>query len=183
MDFLTFKLIVAFLLLFSVSLLPLILATIIIRRKWRKKLKYALIFPLTSLQVSIFYSVFIALYPPDSFYIEEYKTVIGTPAPPSANVVKKSASYPDFHGSYNSVSLIKLSDLDFTFLRNEINKSKNFGEADLIYTETLNDVLNSDNGIKQITWKERKNAKKDWQHHFIGFLDQQKMVIIYYVNH
>lgn len=182
MDYSLATFLIALLLIVLVAMLPLLLIVLINRKKLNKRLKYTIILMLSIIQLWIFYSIYTAFYPEDSFYFEEYVTVVGKPAPKSAKIIDKSASYPDIHGKYFSVSLMKLSDSDYYVLSNEINKSKNFGEAELIQTETLNDILDSNKGFKEITWKERKDPNESWKHHFIGFLSKQKMIIIYYVN-
>lgn len=165
-----------------VAILPLILIFLISRKKSNPRVRSILVALLSVLQLWIFYLIYTAFYPQDSFYFEEYKTVVGKQAPKSAEIIDKSASYPDFHGSYNSVSVIRLSDTDYDNLYREINQDKNFGETELIQTETLNEILESNKNIKEITWRERKNLDEGWHHHFIGFLNNQKKIIIYYLN-
>lgn len=182
MDFFLIKFLTVLVIAAIVAILPLVLIAFISQKKSNRKLKYAIIFILSMIQLWIFYSIYTAFYPEDSFYFEEYAMVVGKQVPKSAKIIDKSASYPDIHGKYSSVSLIKLSDSDYKILINEINKGKNFEETELIHTETLNDILDSNKGTKEITWKERKVLNESWKHHFIGFLSKQKMVIIYYVN-
>ncbi|SDD53427.1 hypothetical protein [Pedobacter soli] len=182
MDYSLATFLIALLLIVLVAMLPLLLIVLISRKKLKKRLKYATILVLSIIQLWIFYSIYTAFYPEDSFYFEEYVTVVGKQVPKSAKIIDKSASYPDIHGKYTSVSLIKLSDSDYKILINEINKGKNFEETELIHTETLNDILDPNKGTKEITWKERKVLNESWKHHFIGFLSKQKMIIIYYIN-
>lgn len=182
MDSFLIKVLIGLLLAAFVAILPLILIFLMTRKKSNRSVRSILIFLLSVLQSWIFYSIYTAFYPEDSFYLEEYKTVVGKPAPKSAQIIDKSASYPDFHGSYNSVSVIKLSDIDYDNLYREINQDKNFGKAELIHTETLKDILDSNKNVSEIAWKEHKNSDEDWHHRFIGFLNNQKTIIIYYLD-
>lgn len=181
MDFSTLQLTAAFLLLFFVSLLPIIFIGIIIRRKWRNKLKYAFIIPLSIIQLSIFYAVFTALYPTDSFYMEKYKTAIGSPAPPSANVVKKSASYPDFHGDYYALFMMELSASDYKKLYKKIIQNKSFNDADLINSTEVDNFLNKEQRKKIITTKQRYINKED-EDCYIAFFNDRQSILIYYIN-
>jgi hypothetical protein len=182
MDFFLIKFLTVLVILAIVAIIPLVLIVFISQKKSNRRLKCILISSLSVLQLWIFYSIYIAFYPNESFYFEEYKNVVGKLAPKSAEIIDKSASYPDFQGSYNSVSLIRLSETDYRNLYQEINQSKDFEQAELIHTETLNEILDSNKNIEEINWKERKNLDEGWQHHFIGFLNNQKAIIIYYIS-
>jgi uncharacterized protein with PQ loop repeat len=182
MDFFLIKFLTVLVIVTIVAILPLVLIVFINQKKSNRRLKRILISSLSLLQLWIFYSIYIALYPNESFYFEEYKSVVGKPVPKSAEIVDKSASYPDFQGSYNSVSLISLSKTDYHNLYHEIDQNKDFEHAELIHTETLNKILDSNKNIKEVTWRARKNQGEGWQHHFIGFLNNKKEIIIYYVS-
>lgn len=181
MDFSTFQLIAAFLLFFFVSLLPILFIGIIIRRKWRNKLKYAFIISLSVIQLSIFYCVFTALYPTDSFYMEKYKMAIGSPAPLSANVVKKSASYPDLHGDYYALFMMELSANDYKELYKKINQDKSFNNTDLINSTEIDNFLNKEQRKKIIITKQHyiNNEEEDC---YIAFFNDRQSILIYYIN-
>ncbi|CAH0143772.1 hypothetical protein SRABI27_00355 [Pedobacter sp. Bi27] len=176
-----FLLIMAVLLIFFISLLPIIFICIILKRKLVKGLKYTLIISLSILQLWIFYSAFTAFYPEDSFYTEEYKTVIGIAAPASAKIVKKSASYPDLHGDYCSASLMELSVGDYKRLYEKISNDKSFYNADFIYSDTLNDILDKEQ-IKNIIMIKQHKTNYVGQNCYIGFLNDRKSILIYFVN-
>jgi len=182
MDFFLIKFLTVLVIVAIVAILPLVIIVFISQRRSNRRLKGILISLLSILQLCIFYSIYTAFYPNESFYFEEYKNVVGKLAPKSAEIIDKSASYPDFQGSYHSVSLIRLSETDYRNLYKEIDQSKDFEQADLIHTETLNEILDSNKNIKEIIWKGRKNQNEGMQHHFIGFLNNQKDIIIYYVS-
>lgn len=181
MDYFLLKLIIAVLLVFFISLLPIISIGIILKRKLVKGLKYTLIISLSILQLWIFYSAFTAFYPEDSFYIEEYKTVIGIAAPASAKIVRKSASYPDFHGNYCSASLMELSVSDYNRLYKKIAHDKSFYAADLIYSDTLKDILDKKQ-IKNMIMIKQHKMNNVGQNSYIGFLNDRKSILIYFVN-
>ena len=57
--------------------------------------------------------VYIAQYPDESFYEEEFETVTFRKLPSSAEFIEKNASYPFFQGNYCSSAQIKLSKADY----------------------------------------------------------------------
>ncbi len=61
--------------------------------------------------------VYVAVFPFDDFYKEEFVNVTVTPFPASGKIVKKYATYPDFHGDYMSCALIQVSESDYQHLK------------------------------------------------------------------
>ena len=72
---------------------------------------------LVSLSIYLTYD---AIYPSNEFYEDEFKNVTLRELPTSAKFIKKSASFPDFHGDYCSSSQIKLSKEEYTKLLAEL---------------------------------------------------------------
>ena len=65
---------------------------------------------------------YFAFFPKDSFYFDEFKSNTGIELPSSAHIISKSSDYPDIHGDYSAVAVIKLDTIDFKKL--EINLFK-----------------------------------------------------------
>ena len=63
-----------------------------------------------------------AIWPPDSFYIEEFEYRAGFQLDGTAVVTYKRSSYPDLHGDYFLEALIKLENKDYIKLKNRIKK-------------------------------------------------------------
>ena len=79
---------------------------------------------------------YIGLYPTDSCYLDEYKTVTMQDAPPSARVIAKFATYPDLQGSYCSFSRIHLgSKTEFDKIQLSIKTSPIFSVGDGLYVK------------------------------------------------
>lgn len=96
-------------------------------RWFSKKKKYLKVIGISLLIIApiwTIYEIYTAVYPTDSFYFEEFEDVTLREIPASAKIIRKTASYPDFHGDYASVSLIKLSSKDYNFLLNELNNDR-----------------------------------------------------------
>ncbi|RYY37724.1 MAG: hypothetical protein EOP46_01690 [Sphingobacteriaceae bacterium] len=101
---------IPFLILLLIFLSALVyLIFIIFRWIYRKGYKKVAVIIPSVVVVYLTYSIYTAIYPDDSFYHEEFKTVTLREIPQSAEIIKKDASYPDQHGEYCSVALIKLS--------------------------------------------------------------------------
>ena len=126
----------------------------------------------------LFYSIYTAVYPTDSFYYQDYKSAVLSDPPPSASIIKKSASYPDFHGHYCSVSLIKMSKADYQTILNKLNKDTVLKKEDPIYSEELKEVLGNLNVGNFKASFTREETEKDHRHSYIGFLNDGQTLII-----
>lgn len=82
------------------------------------------------------FSFYPAFFPPDSFYIDEFERRTEIELPDSVYVLKKSASYPDFHGDYSSEAIFRLSVNDYNKLASEMPiEKRNEGEGCLVETQ------------------------------------------------
>jgi hypothetical protein len=88
------------------------------RLKWQHRIKLGI---LAMLLGGVSYSGYTAVYPPDSYFLEQFANASMHPVPASARVTEKSASYPDFHGDYCSYSRIELSPSDYTALMSTLD--------------------------------------------------------------
>jgi hypothetical protein len=130
----------------------------------------------------LFYEIYTAIYPTDSFYFEEYKTITLREPPKSAVVIKKTASYPDFKGEYASVALIRLSRIDYNKLL-----------ADILRDKRLQEVLqiNGSQEYNEVTsFLKRANVSRGFirevkgeedRYYYIGFMDDGCTVVSYIV--
>ncbi len=72
------------------------------------------------------YHVYIAFYPSDSFYVDEFESNTKITFPKSGNIIIKGASYPDIHGDYSSSAIFSVDENDFHSILNKIKASKEF---------------------------------------------------------
>lgn len=65
-----------------------------------------------SLAVILFasYQVYIAFYPTDSFYIDEFESNTKITFPKSGKIIIKGATYPDIHGDYSVSAMILVNE-------------------------------------------------------------------------
>ena len=71
------------------------------------------------------YTIYTAIYPPESFYKDEFELNMGFPLSNSISFIKKQASYPDFHGDYYSTATIEISEKDYKKILHKISISTN----------------------------------------------------------
>jgi hypothetical protein len=95
----------------------------LLKRKGHNKMAVAL--SILTIAVPGYY-VFNAIFPDESFYTEEFKVNTDIPLPSSAVFLSKDATYPDIHGSYTSVAVIRLSETDYSKLYEHFKKDKIF---------------------------------------------------------
>ncbi|NCU05888.1 MAG: hypothetical protein GXC73_18125, partial [Chitinophagaceae bacterium] len=90
------------------------------------------------------YFTFEAIYPGKKFYKDEFRKVTQRDIPESAEFIKKSASYPDFHGDYCSSSQIRLSKADYQKLLRQVKTDTLLTEnGELIYSDEFEKALDN----------------------------------------
>ena len=124
------------------------------------------------------YEVYISLFPVDSFYREDFEKYSGMKFPPSGNILKKDATYPDQHGKYISMALIQLSSSDYLTLKNNLNGSS-LSEVDSTEYPFL---VNTSKFINDPTHKKNKDFAIVYRIHItkmfvIGFYKDGKTIL------
>lgn len=155
--------------------------------RWLKKTRFRIVglLLLTAAPLWTVYMAYTAVYPTDSFYLSEFETATLREAPMSAIVVRKDASYPDFHGDYCSTSLIRMSEFDYAQLLDEVSKDSRF---ELVKPE---EVM-GDRELKQILGEyDVKDLAQCYRHHWsedprksfmVGFLNERRSVVVYVIR-
>ena len=75
----------------------------------------------------LFYYIFTAFYPTDDFYEEQFKSLSGIELPKDYKLIYKDSSYPDIHGDFYSLYIIKVNQdyydtLPIKLLKNNFKK-------------------------------------------------------------
>lgn len=93
-------------------------------RKWLTKKGYPKIGNSITIAVvaGTLYLVYTAVFPPTSFYEDEFELNTGLELPNSAKFLAKDASYPDLHGDYWSAAVVELSIEDFSHLKSQLSE-------------------------------------------------------------
>jgi hypothetical protein len=161
--------------------IPTVVAFFIYRWLRNKRIKYVGIILLIIAPLWTIYEVYTAIYPRDSFYYSEFKEVTLREIPKSAVIIRKDASYPDFHGDYCSASLITLSTSDYNSLLNDLTKDKK------ITSNKTGEICGSDELDKVMVGYKKEQIQHSFMraisgeedHYlYIGFLDDNKTIVI-----
>jgi hypothetical protein len=137
--------------------------------------KYAFLIPTVIIGLLV-YEIYVAIYPLDSFYKDDFKTITGVDLDKSAIIKRKNASYPDVHGSYCSCALIKLDKQAYTSLLDKVKSDTSFNGTDEISSEEYEYVTEH----KDIDYLYKAiELDSDNEYKFIGFLKDGRTIIIH----
>jgi hypothetical protein len=152
--------------------------------KWlsRKGYRWHGLSVITIIIAFFLYEIYTAIYPTNSFYYNEFKQVTSLDIPKSAEIIDKTASYPDFHGDYVSCSLMKLSKQDYNSLLDALNKNKTIiKNPEIIVSEELDEIMKTRNMSNIKTSFSRQIPNKDY-YTYIGFFKDNETILVYFVN-
>jgi hypothetical protein len=125
------------------------------------------------------YFTYDAFYPSNAFYLNEYRKITLREAPRTANILRKSSSYPDMHGDYGACALIRLSKQDYEILYKEIQDDKNMKPGEIIGSEEFSDVMKGIN-INEIKAGYIRPIGKEDHYLYIGFLKDNQTILIHF---
>jgi hypothetical protein len=122
---------------------------------------------------------YLAFYPTDKFFFNEFESVTLRKIPSSAVVIKKEASYPDIHGEYCSSSLLNLSNKDYDNLYNELTMDNRFKKnGEILSAEEFDRILNKEKSKDIEYFVQVRDYKKIWDYCYIGFLGDKHTIVI-----
>lgn len=164
---------------------PTVAAYFVHRRLRNTKFRHVGLILLIAAPIWTSYEVYTAVYPTDSFYLSEFKDASFRDAPMSAEIVRKDATYPDFHGDYISVSFITMTDSDYARLLEEIRKDVRLASVrheDLTCSRELDDIL-GDYTVKDLLHCfVRTSTELPDKSYMIGFVNDRRSVVVYVIN-
>lgn len=125
--------------------------------------------------IFILYCIWIALYPSESFYREDYKEVTKMQCPKDAEFIYKTATYPIAFGDYTSISLIKLTPQEYEKLETQLKKiGFQVGNNDFGSSETKNALEKTKSKILSEYFIDVDGYK----HFYVAFCNDKKTVLI-----
>ena len=133
--------------------------------------KAAILFP-SLIALGVLYLIYTSFYPTDSFYKEDFEFITKIELPKSANIITKDANYPDIHGKYSSVAVVKLSINDYNVLLDRIKKDSSFTPQSHIGTGSIYHEITSGIDQKEIIKIFRKKKM------IIAFLNDNSRIIL-----
>jgi len=121
------------------------------------------------------YFIYTAIYPPESFYREDFKEVTGVDFPYDGQILYKTATYPDHFGDYESTSVVKLpkdfyNDLPDKLLINGLVQKNTLDQFD------MDEVLEKFDGLTM--QKEYSSETETPVVYYVGFLSDNETVIV-----
>lgn len=122
------------------------------------------------------YIIIGAIYPSSDFYKTDFKEVTKMEFPESAKIKYKTASFPDHFGDYTSSFLAEFEQTDLKRLESQL-KNSGFEEKENKVGSNELDYIERKKGRKAYTMQYVRQ-KKNGKHYFVGFLDDNKSVII-----
>ena len=122
------------------------------------------------------YFVYDAFYPSSEFYKTDFKEVTNMDFPESGNIIYKTASFPDHFGDYTSSFLVEFEESDLKKIEDKL-KNSGFEEKENKMSSNELDYIENKKGRKNYS-KEYIRQRKNGKHYSIGFLDDNKSVII-----
>jgi len=92
------------------------------RRPWVRLLS---LLP-ASIFVFMAYQIYTAFYPREEFYREQWMRNVGAPLPASIVFDGKDATYPDIHGDYSAIAVIRCQKQDVETMLTQVRNNPNF---------------------------------------------------------
>ncbi len=124
--------------------------------------------------------IYNAFYPSEEFYEEDFKEVTGVELPESSYFEFKTASYPDTHGDYTSVSIINV-DEEF-YIKLPLNLIKN----GLSENEANIGHIEKDKAISRLNDRkiETEFSREDeGKFYYVAFLSDKKTILVQRSSH
>lgn len=153
--------------------LPLILSLLLFRwagkSKYEKPLRVLAFMPLGVLA----YFIYDAVNPNDAFYKEDFQEATGLRFPDHAEIISKSASYPDTHGDYMSAAAVKISSKEFITLLDKIKNSE-FEEKPFVVN--FKELERVQHDIWVTKFKKQYVREIEDKVFMIGFLDDNTII-------
>jgi len=130
--------------------------------------------------IAVGYFIYIAFYPSAEFYKEDFKEVTGIEFPESSIFEFKTASYPDLHGDYTSVSIVNVDEefyikLPLNLIKNGLSEN----EANIEHTEK-DKAISRLNDRKIETEFSKENEGKFY---YVAFLSDKKTILVQRSSH
>ncbi len=126
--------------------------------------------------LTVGYFVYDAICPSVEFYKTDFKEVTKIEFPESGVILYKTASFPDHFGDYTSSFLVEFDLTDLKNLENQLKKS-GFEERENKMSSKELDYIEKKIGQKKY-YKQYVRQRKNGRHYSVGFLDDNKSVII-----
>ncbi|RTY85559.1 hypothetical protein [Flavobacterium sp. GT3R68] len=126
------------------------------------------------------YFVYSAFYPSSEFYETDFKEVTGIELPQETEFEYKTSSYPDQHGDYTSVSIIKVETDFYKNLQSKLSENGLFENENRLGCPELDNAEREMSGLKI----EREFSKElDDSFYYVAFLSDKSSILVQRSSH
>jgi len=161
---------------FAILLLILFLFYKGIKLLYKKGYKKSATTVVISVLLLIFFEIYIAIYPTDSFYKENFEADLSTHFPNNATIISKDATYPDIHGRYLACCAIELEQKDFIDLKTRF--APNFKIDSVVNLDPYNKIMEKykKNDVLFVHYDTTKKSTVS----YLLFLKDNKTIVFYH---
>ena len=119
------------------------------------------------------YFIYVAVFPSDDFYRDEFKTELNIPFPKSGHILNKDADFPDTHGDYQACFSMRVGEKEYSELAAKFPGNSN---ADSMISGDSYSKVMRHYDQKSIAFMHTEKLKED---HFVYlvFLNDRKTII------
>lgn len=142
------------------------------KKGFDKRLRFLAFIPI----LVVGYFIYDAIYPSSEFYKTDFKEVTDMEFPENGKIKYKTASFSDHFGDYTSSFLVELDESDLEKLENHV-KNGGFDEKENKMSSDELDYIERKKGRKAYS-KQYVRQRENGKHYSVGFLDDNKSVII-----
>lgn len=89
----------------------------------------------------IAYVIYIAIYPSNDYYKDEFETDLSTPFPKSATIIKTDATYPDIHGHFQACFAMTIAQNGYFDFKRRLDTMQ-----DMTVNSNIDSVLGQESG-------------------------------------
>lgn len=125
------------------------------------------------------YMMYFAIYPDEEFYREDFKEVTGVALPQNAEIIYKSASYPDHFGDYASVSIINVGQTFYTQLPAHLMKKGLHENQEVVSSSELYEATVYIKGKFKIAKEYYKTDYEGPYYYYVGLMSDNKTIIVH----
>lgn len=122
------------------------------------------------------YLIYSAFYPSEDFYRTDFSEVTGIELPENVEFKHKSATYPDHHGDYTSISIIKVGRGFYNQLPKVLLKKGLKENKQKILATEFDKILEHIDNLK--IEKEFSMEEGVGVYYYVGFLTDNETIIV-----
>ena len=141
------------------------------KKKYNKWLRLLALLPL----LIVLYFFLVALFPGEDFYRQDFKKVAGIDLPKDAEFIYKSATYPDIHGDYTSVSIINVGPEFYAALPEKLEENGLTIDGPKSSSTEIEKAFHQ---IGNLEVKSEYFAEGNGIYRYIGFLSDKKTILV-----